>query len=109
MCIDKLYNYCTKWGLQINMKKTKSVVFNNTGKLHDKIFNINNVPIERAKGYTYLGGYLSSSGNSAEAKEDLYKRGLKALFKFKKSFNLYKPKIKTLLHIFDHTVKPVLL
>jgi hypothetical protein len=27
MCIDKLYNYCTKWGLQINMKKTKSVVF----------------------------------------------------------------------------------
>ena len=25
------------------------------------------------------------------------------------SFNLYKPKIKTLLHIFDHTVKPVLL
>ena len=34
---------------------------------------------------------------------------LKALLKFKKSFNLYKPKIKTLLHIFDHTVKPVLL
>ena len=42
MCIDKLYNYCTKWGLQINIKKTKSVVFNNTGKLHDKIFNVNN-------------------------------------------------------------------
>ena len=68
-----------------------------------------NVPIERTKGYTYLGVYLNSSGSSAEAKEDLYKRGLKALFKFKKSFNLYKPKIKTLLHIFDHTVKPVLL
>jgi hypothetical protein len=104
MCIDKLYNYCTKWGLQINMKKTKSVVFNNTGKLHDKIFNVNNVPIERAKGYKYLGVYLSSSGSSAEAKEDLYKRGLKALLKFTKSFNLYKPKIKTLLHIFDHLV-----
>jgi hypothetical protein len=53
--------------------------------------------------------YLSSSGSSAEAKEDLYKRGLKALLKFKKSFNLYKLKIKTLLHIFHHTVKPVLL
>ena len=33
----------------------------------------------------------------------------RASCKFKKSFNLYKPKIKTLLHIFDHTVKPVLL
>ena len=31
------------------------------------------------------------------------------MFKFGKSFNLYKPKIKTLLHIFDHTVTPVLL
>lgn len=60
MCIDKLYNYCTKWGLQINMKKTKSVVFNNTGKLHDKIFNVNNVPIERAKGYKYLGVHCIS-------------------------------------------------
>jgi hypothetical protein len=56
-----------------------------------------------------LGVYLRSSGSSAEAKEDLYKRGLKALFKSKKSFNLYQPKIKTLLHIIDHTVKPVLL
>jgi hypothetical protein len=74
MCIDKLYNYCTKWGLQINSKNTKSVVFNNTGKLHDKIVNVNNVPIERAKRYKYLGVYLSSSGSSAEAKEDLYKR-----------------------------------
>jgi hypothetical protein len=46
-----------------------------------------------------LGVYLSSSGSSAEAKEDLNKRGLKALFKFKKSYNLYKPKIKTLVHI----------
>jgi hypothetical protein len=41
------------------------------------------VPIERAKGYKYLGVYLRSSGSSAEAKEDLYKRGLKALFKSK--------------------------
>jgi hypothetical protein len=39
-----------------------------------------NVPIERTKGYTYLGVYLNSSGSSAEAKEDLYKKGLKAYF-----------------------------
>ena len=45
--------------------------------------NVNNVPIERAKGYKYLGVYLSSSGSSAEVKEDLYKRGLKSLFRFK--------------------------
>jgi hypothetical protein len=38
--------------------------------------------LKEQKGYKYLGVYLSSSGSSAEAKEDLYKRGLKALLKF---------------------------
>jgi hypothetical protein len=31
------------------------------------------------------------------------------IFIWRPHFDLYKPKIKTLLHIFDHTVKPVLL
>ena len=44
-----------------------------------------------------------------EARYDLYKRGLKACFKLKKCFEHNKPKIKTILHVFDHTVKPVLL
>ena len=34
---------------------------------------------------------------------------LKAFFKIRKCFEHHKPKIKTILHVFDHTVKPVLL
>jgi hypothetical protein len=34
---------------------------------------------------------------------------LKALFKVKKCFQGHSPKIKTILHIFDHTIKPILL
>ena len=37
------------------------------------------------------------------------KRGLKVYFKLKKCFEHHKPKVKTILHVFDHTVKPVLL
>jgi hypothetical protein len=32
----------------------------------------------------------------------------KALFKMYKCFEGHKPKIKTLLHVFDYTVKPIL-
>lgn len=108
-CLDKLQIYCEEWGLQINTRKTKSVVFNNTGKIDNNIFSINNIPIDRAKGYKYLGVYFSASGSFTETKKDLYDRGLKAFFKFKKCFELYKPNIETLTHLFDHTVKPVLL
>lgn len=65
--------------------------------------------LENVRNYTYLGITFSISGIYTEAKKNLYKKGLKAYFKLVKSFSGYKPKIKTLLHIFDHTVKPVLL
>jgi hypothetical protein len=32
----------------------------------------------------------------------------KTFFKMYKCFEGHKPKIKTLLHVFDHTVKPIL-
>ena len=31
--LSHLQKYCTKWGLEVNIKKTKSLIFNNTGKL----------------------------------------------------------------------------
>ena len=47
--------------------------------------------------------------NITEAKNNLYHKGLKALFKVKQCFQGHSPKIKTILHIFDHTIKPILL
>ena len=32
-CLDKLNKYCEQWGLEVNLKKTKSLIFNNTGRL----------------------------------------------------------------------------
>jgi predicted transcriptional regulator len=69
---------------------------------------IDNQLIEKVKQYRYLGEMFNASGSFSDAKEELYKRGLKALFKMYKCFEGQKPKIKTLLHIFDHTVKPIL-
>lgn len=31
--IDILYDFCTKWGLQVNMDKTEILVFQNGGRL----------------------------------------------------------------------------
>ena len=107
--LDKVSQYCKKkWGIEINIDKTKSLVFNNTGRLFPVTFMIDNQLIEKAKQYRYLGVMFNASGSFSDAKEELYKRGLKALFKMYKCFEGHKPKIKTLLHVFDHTVKPIL-
>ena len=53
-CLDKLQSYCDYWGLQVNIKKTKSLVFNNTGRLNATKFTFNGAPIESVRKYSYL-------------------------------------------------------
>ena len=85
------------------------MVFNNTGKLEPNTFTYNNKNLENVKKYNYLGITFCNNGSFSGAKQVLYQKGLKAYFKFRKCFEHHKPKIKTLIHVFDHTIKPVLL
>lgn len=49
------------------------------------------------------------SGKFSVAISDLYSRGQKAYFKFINIFKKASPKTSTIIHTFDHTVKPILL
>ena len=59
--------------------------------------------------YKYMGVLFSATGTFSHAKLDVYKRGLKASFRLKSIFGDLSPNVNSSLHIFDHTVKPVLL
>ena len=43
------------------------------------------------------------------ARKSLYDKGLKACFKLYKDLKTSSPPIKTILHVFDHTIKPLIL
>ena len=108
-CLNKLEHYCKDWCLDINIDKTKSLVFNKSGRLLPYSFHINGKMIENVKTYKYLGIIFSASGIFSHARKDLYNRGLKAFFKLKSIFGELTPNVDTSLHIFDHTIKPILL
>ena len=57
----------------------------------------------------YLGAVFSNNGSLKEAAKDLADKARRALFKLYKSFGNYTPSIKTLLHLFDATIQPILL
>lgn len=107
--LNKLENYCADWCLDINIDKTKIIIFNKAGRLLKSTFTYQNETIESVKSYRYLGIYFSASGSFSYAKSELYKKGLKAYFKLCKTILNLHPSIRTSLHIFDHTVKPILL
>jgi predicted PolB exonuclease-like 3'-5' exonuclease len=83
-CLEKLHKYCEVWGLQVNIKKTKSMIFNNTGRLDPIKFTYNKNIVENVRKYSYLGVVFSNSGSFTKAKKELYQKGLKAYFKFRK-------------------------
>ena len=52
--INKLEEYCAKWKLNINNKKTKVMIFNRGNKLINNNFQTSNGTIENVKEFKYL-------------------------------------------------------
>lgn len=62
LCV--MSNFCNKWGLQVNMSKTKFMVYRNGGiiKKNEKVY-FNGEKIEPVTYYKYLGLLISSRLN----------------------------------------------
>ena len=85
------------------------MVFTKSGRLKNLDVKYLNERIENVQQYTYLGVTFSSSGSFGISKKQIFNKGTKALFKLRKSFNSETPGVETLAHIFNHTVRPVVL
>ena len=107
--LDILGKYCDDWCLTVNPTKTKVLIFNKAGRLIQNKFIYKEYILDCVQHYKYLGVYFSASGTFSFAQNELYKKGLKAFFKLQKDFLSMNPKLKTSMHVFDHTIKPILL
>ena len=107
--IHVLNTYCKDWCLTVNTSKTKILIFNKAGRLIKPSFRYGNENIECVSNCKYLGIWFSSSGSYSYAQNELYKKSLKAFFKLKKDLLSLNPNIRTSMHVFDHSIKPILL
>ena len=107
--LDRLDMFCTNWKLQVNLKKTKVVIFNKAGRLFkDANFLFGSENIEITSSYCYLGLTLSSSGSFSLAKKQLSQKARKAVFSLKPLLrSSLSP--KALLRIYNACIKSILL
>lgn len=64
-CLNRISDY-TKWKMKINIKKTKIMIFNKSGKLFRCEFKLGNQQLLSVRSYVYLGlveTQLCSIGN----------------------------------------------
>ena len=71
---------CSDWCLQVNIDKTKVLVFNKSCKISKEEFFFEENKLENVHSYRYLGLQFSASGSFTLARANLYNKGLKAYF-----------------------------
>ena len=101
--ITNLEEYCTKWKLEVNLKKTKIIVFNKQGSLIKKYkFFFKKQIIQSTREYKYLGFTFSCSGSDTIGISNLLNQAKKAWYTIQqtllKSMN---KNVQTYIHLFD--------
>ena len=109
-CLSKLEEYCLKWQLELNIDKSKIMVFNAAGRLLPcQSFLFLGKRLEQVKSYCYLGIDFICSGSFRTARKNLTEKAEKAtlpLMSVVSQFNLpYQKAIK----LFDTLVRPIAL
>ena len=106
--LNGLQDFCNTWKLDVNIDKSKVIVFNSNGKTYSNTFMYNGSTLETVKTYCYLGMTIKYTGNMHLAGTSLMEKARKAWFKIKKSIGLDNP-CNLLEKLFNSLVEPILL
>ena len=106
-CLDKLHAYTLTWDLQINLSKTKVIIFQNRGRRSNKTFTFGNHMLETTMNYKYLGTIISNTGNFKMNEASLKKKALRASYIIMQNIGTHS-KPSTAIHIFEKVIEPIL-
>ena len=109
-CLEKLGDYCELWHLEINVKKSKVIIFNTTGKvLSGQSFFVKGIPLDAVQTYCYLGIDITASGSFRTARSNLMDKANKAMFPLRSTIAQFSIPCKNSLYLFHSLVRPIAL
>ena len=107
--VNSILCYSEKWGLTINVDKTKVCVFEKRKSKHDCDIFINGRTVEIVDSFAYLGLKFYYTSNFIHAVRALNEQAQKAYHTLLKVFDKVSLDIKTKVSLFDSLVLPILL
>ena len=94
--LNILDSYCQKWDLEVNLKKTKCMIFKEGNRVDKTSFSYRNIPIVNVKVFRYLGISLDFKGNFSPTLQDLSNKAHRAIYSLNNKTNLKYLSAKTL-------------
>ena len=86
--LNKLAEYCEKWGLSINDSKTKCmIVTSGKSKGNEVLFHVNNEILENVCTFKYLGIIMNQNGKFKSAIEDRISKANRAVYMIKQAIS----------------------
>ena len=108
-CLDKVYEFSNKRNLTISVKKSKTMVFNQVGKIIDSRFNITSEALEQVQSFCYLGFEVKCSGTVKHAMNVLCDKANKALRPLLCAIARFKISTRVAIRLFHSYISPILL
>ena len=108
--LNNLSDYCRKWGLTVNINKTKIVIFRRGGKIaKQEKWVYNGKVVEIVSSFKYVGCEITSSGSFTMCIKNLVQSARRALFSMKRNLNK-NPEIlpETQIDMFNLMIAPIL-
>ena len=109
--IDTLYEFINEWFLEVNLSKTKCLIFEKRNRdTAPGQWMIGEELIEVTKSYCYLGVVFDNTGSLVTAYKALRDKALGAMFSLIRNINKHRTVSPTLLfELFDKMVAPIVL
>jgi hypothetical protein len=107
--LDKLHDYCNKWGISVNINKTVIMVCKRGNQLENVEIMYGGEKLEVVNKFIYLGVCLSSNGSFYQTQLSLSKQALKAMYSLNSLFEKVPMHITDKIKLFDSMVKPILM
>ena len=108
--LQALNLYAEKNGMALNIKKTKVMIFNKTGRHIRTDFQFGQDRLTSTREYKYLGFLITPSGEINSGLKDLKDRAQRALFKLKKKMgSTFRTKPSLTIKLFRSLIEPILL
>ena len=108
--INTLHNFTSKWFLEVNLIKTKCLVFSKRKVRDYPSLYLGNKELDNCDEYCYLGVIFSNSGSMRQAFKLLHDKALGAMFSIIRNVNRhYACRVDILLELFEKMVLPIAL
>ena len=108
MKLKQLDEYCKMWKMDINVEKTKVVIFSKK-YFQAENFYIGENTIEQVRQYKYLGLLVTDNFNLKNTESNIHDRARKALFSFNKINQNCELTPRIRLALFEKIIEPILL